>query len=158
MGSLCLPEQFKIVEALKPQTNAGALTSDYVSLKNVNMAWIVVNLQQANAATLALTVNEATLVDGTGTTAILKTFPIWSNLDTAASDSLVKRTAAASYTTDAGVKNKIVVIQIDPAILSAGFDVICFMCGASNAANIVGALYVLQTRYGQDGPPAAITD
>ena len=119
-----------------------------------------VAITQGNAATIALTIEQASAVAGTGSKAITTTVPIWSNLDTAASDTLVRRTDAVSYTTDAGVKNKMVIFQIDPAQLDVanGFDCITVKTGASNVANLTGARYWLQSAYQQATPPAAITD
>lgn len=157
---ICLPEQFKIVEAMPNATDAAGRTGDYVSLKNALMAYVFVDITQGNAAPIALTIEQASAVAGTGTKAITVTVPIWSNLDTAASDTLVRRTDAVSYTTDAGVKNKQVIFQIDPATLDQanGFDCITVKTGASNVANLTSASYWLQTRYPQATPPAAITD
>lgn len=157
---ISLPEQFKIVEAMPNATDAAGRTGDYVSLKNAVMAWIFVDITQGHAATIALTVEQASAVAGTGSKAITVTVPIWSNLDTAASDTLVRRTDAVSYTTDAGVKNKQVIFQIDPATLDLAnsFDCITVKTGASNAANLTSATYFIQTRYPQATPPAAITD
>ncbi len=156
----CLPEQFKMVVGLEPQTNGAPLAGDYVSLKNCNRAFIVVSLQQGNAATVEVVVNQATAVAGTSAKVISEVQPIWSNLDAAASDTMVKRTSAVDYTTDAGVKNKLVVIQIDPSSLDVanGFDCINVTITTSNAANIVGVNYFLDNRFKQATPPAAITD
>ena len=160
MAFVTLPEKYKIVEAIAPAADAAGRTGDYVSLKNVNLAYVVVHITQGNAATVALTIEQATAVAGTGSKAITVSVPIWSNLDTATSDTLVRRTDAVSYTTDAAVKNKIVIFQIDPATLDVanGFDCIVVKTGASNAANITQAMYVLDERYQQATPPAAITD
>lgn len=157
---IMLPEQFKIVEAMPNATDAAGRTGDYVSLKNAVCAWVEVAITQGNAATIALTIEQASAVAGTGSKAITATVPIWSNLDTAASDTLVRRTDAVSYTTDAGVKNKMVIFQIDPAQLDVanGFDCITVKTGASNVANLTGARYWLQSAYQQATPPAAITD
>jgi len=161
MGNLlCLPENLKIVELLAPATDAAGRTSDYASLKNALMAWIVLHITQGNAATIAITVEQSSAVAGTGHKAITNVVPIWSNLDCAASDTLVRRTDAVSYTTDAGVKHKQVIFQIDPAGLDVanGFDVISVITGASDVANLTSAqLYILE-RYQAATPPAAITD
>lgn len=158
--SLSLPEVFKIVEAMPNATDAAGRTGDYVSLKNAKRAYVFVDITQGNAATIALTIEQASAVAGTGTKVITNTVPIWSNLDTAASDTLVRRTDAVNYTTDAGVKNKQVIFQIDPASLdvAGGFDCITVKTGASHAANITSATYFLESRYPQATPPAAITD
>lgn len=160
MSCITLPEQFKIVEALAPAADAAGRTGDYVSLKNCSRATIVVHITQGNAATIALTVEQATAVAGTSSKAITVAVPIWSDLDTATAETLVRRTDAVSYTTDAGVKNKVVVFQIDPETLDIanGFDCITVKTGASNAANITQAMYLLETTYQQATPPAAITD
>jgi len=155
-AGLTLPENFKIVEALKPQAGA-ALTGDYVSLKNVLMAYVIVHVNQANAATMAITLEKATAVAGTGTTAITTVVPIWANEDCVASDTLVRQTDAVSFTTSAAVKDKMVIFQVDPATLGA-FDCLTVKTGASDAANITSAMYVLAERYQQATPPAAITD
>jgi len=152
-----LPQNGHIAELLDPATDAAGRTGSYVTLKNCHKAWIVVHIQQGNAATIALSVNQASDVSGTGAKAITVATPIWSNLDTATNDTLTARTAAVSYTTDAGVKNKIVVFEISPADLDVanGFDCITVVTGASNAANVTQAmLYTYATRYQQATPPS----
>lgn len=160
MAIVTLPEKYKAVAALNPATDAAGRTGAYVSLKNVNMAYIVCHITQGNAATIAISINQATAVAGTGAKAITVSVPIWSNLDVSASDALVRRTDAVSYTTDAGVKNKIVIFQIDPATLDVanGFDCIAVVTGASNVANITQGVYLLDERYKQATPPTAIAD
>lgn len=156
-----LPEVFKIVEALEPATDAAGRTGDYVSLKNYRTCFIVLHITQGNAATIAITVEQASAVAGTGHKAITVPVPIWSNLDCAASDTLVARTAAVSYTTDAGVKHKQVIFQVDSSTLDIanGFDCLTVITGASNAGNITSAQYYLAgARFQQATPPAAITD
>ena len=153
-----LTEEMKIVQALEPATDAAGRTADYVSLKNINMAWIVLHITQGNAATIAITVEKATAVAPTGSTAITEVVPIWVNADLAASDTLVKQTSAVAFTTDAGVKHKQVIFQIDPALLGPTFDVITVKTGASDIANITSAQYYLVTAYKQATPPTALTD
>lgn len=156
MNKITLPEQFKIVQAIAPAAGGSALTGDYVSLKNAHRAWIVVNITQGNAATVAIGVNQAAVVAGTGAAAVTDAFKIWANQDTAAGDSLVQQTDAATFTTSVTVKNKQVVILVDPAKLDN--PCIAVTAGASNAANIVQAEYFLETRYPGDNPPSAIVD
>lgn len=153
-------EGMQIVEALAPAADAAGRTGDYVSLKNARRAFVVAHITQGNAATVALTLYQATAVAATGEKAIASVVPIWSNLDTAASDALVARTAAVSYTTDAAVKNKIVIFQVDAAALDTnnGFDCLTVKTGASNAANITQVMYYIESRYGQASQPTAITD
>lgn len=151
----------KIVMAIVPATDAAGRTSAYVSLKNYHKCFIVIPITQGNAATIALTPVQASAVAGTGSKALSQNCRIWSNLDVATNDTLTSRTAAKSYTTDAGVKNKIVVFEIDPAELDQanGFDCIGFTTGASNVANLTSGVFVLmEPRYPQDVPPTAVTD
>jgi len=77
-----------------------------------------------------------------------------------ASDTLVRQTAAVSFTTSAAQKHKIVIFQIDPATLDMAnsFDCITVKTAASDATNITAAQYYLVTDYPQATPPAAITD
>lgn len=154
-------ENMKAVEALSPASDAAGRTGDYVSLKNAHMCYVVVHITQGNAATVTLSINQATAVAPTGAKAITNVVPIWSNLDCAVSDALVRRTDAINYTTDAGVKHKIVIFQVDPATLDLanGFDCIAVVTGASNADNITAAMYYLVPhRYQQATPPSAIID
>lgn len=160
MINFCLPECCKIVQALNPAADAAGRTGQYVSLKNVNMAFIVANISQGNAATVQLSINQATAVAGTSAKAITNTVPIWACLDAATSDALVRATDAVNYTTDAALKNKVVVFQIDPTTLDMAndFDCISIVTGASNAANITAATYVLHMKYQQANPPSVIID
>jgi len=152
------PEQTKIVQAIEPKTDAAGTTGDYISLKNAHKVTAIVHLTQGNAATVEIGITEAKAVAGTDAAAVTAAMNVWSNLDCAASDTLVKRTSAATYTTDAGVKHKQIIMEFDPSLLSSGFDCIAVTTGASNVANLVSAQYFIETRYPQATPPAAITD
>ena len=66
----------------------------------------------------------------------------------AASSALTKQTNAATFTTSAAVKNKVVVLQIDPGLLTDGYEFIAVTTGASNAANITSAMLIVEPRYG----------
>jgi hypothetical protein len=155
-----LPERCKIVEALTPAADAGGRTGAYVSLKNAHKAWVVVHLDQGAANTVAITLEQASTVAGTGSKPITGVVPIWSNLDCTASDELVKRTSAVGYTTDAGVKHKQVVFEVDPAYfdIANGFDCLAVITGASVAANITSAQYFLEERYMAPTPPTAVAN
>jgi len=156
-----LPQFCKITDALAPATDAAGRSSLYISLKNYHKAFLVVHITQGNAATILLTVNQATAIAGTGTKVLAIAVPIWANLDTVAAEALVKATDAVNYTTDAGVKNKIVVFEIDPARLdvAGGFDCINVSTGASNVANITQAMwYLMPSRYNESTPLSARLD
>lgn len=155
-----LPEQCKIVSLLAPATDAAGRTGAYVSMKHVLKAWIKVHIAQGNAATILLSLLQATAVAGTGSKVFANAVPIWSNLDTAASDTLVARTAAVNYTTDAGLKIKQVIFEIDPAKMdfANGFDCLGLSTGASNVANVTAAEVLAAIRYPSATPPTLVLD
>lgn len=156
-----LPENAKIVEALTPAADSAGRTGAYVSLKNCALAFVVVHLHQGNAATVALTIEQASAVAGTGSKVITNVVPIWANENTPSGDALVRQTDAVSFTTSAATKDKMVIFQIKPDSLDLanGFDCIVVKTGASNAANITEAMYYLTNlRYSQATPPTAIAD
>jgi hypothetical protein len=134
---------------LNPAADAAGRTSGYVTLKNAIKAYLVAHITQGNAATVTLTPLQAQDVSGTNSKAISNAAPIWSNLDVSLTSALVSRAAATSYTTDAAVKNKIVVFEILPEAvldLANGFTTIALQTGASNAANITFAEIITLNR------------
>ena len=161
MKTFSFAQQTKWVEAIAPATDAAGRTSTKISLKNCAKVFLLVHVTQGNAATVAITPMQAQDVAGTGAKVLANAIPVWSNLDTAATDTLVRRTDAVNYTTDAAVKNKMVVFEIDPAMLDVanGFDCIYFTTGASNVANITqGTMLMTGLRYEQTTPPTALVD
>jgi hypothetical protein len=152
MNDLCLPEAYKVVFAVAPATNAGALNGQRVSLKHAHRFFIVVNMTQGNAAQSTITIERATDIAGTDNGVITANAKIWSNLACATNDRLVRRTDAVNYQLDAGLANKLVVFEVDPASLGATagnvqYDCIRVVIGASNAGNIASAVYVIAPRY-----------
>lgn len=155
-----LPENAKLVNILAPAADAAGRTGAFVSLKGYERAYLVCHITQGNAATVALTPNQAKTVAG-GSAKVISAVPIWADLDVAASDALARATDAANYTTDAGVKNKWVVFQIDASALDINndFDCVNVSTGASNAANITAAWALLVgARFQQVTPPTAVVD
>lgn len=157
-----LPEEAKIHPALLPAADAAGRNGAWVSLKNAHKLYVVVALDQGNAATVALTLEQATAIAGTSAKAVTATVPIWANQDTGASDTLVRQVDAASFTTSAAVKGKVVIFELLPQKIldmANGFDCIRVVTGASNAANITSALYVATPlRYQGDPPPSMVVD
>jgi len=153
-----LPTTCKIVELIHPRTTNAGFTSDAVSVKNALKAWIVIHLTQAAAHATALVPRQATDV-AIGTNAVVPAVPIWANEDCAASDTLAPVTAAANYTVTADIKHKIVVFEIDPAVLTDGYDVIYFTCANSGeATNFAAAQAYLWYGNQQVTKPSAIVD
>ena len=153
-------EKIKEVDAIRPQAGA-AITGDYISLKNVNKAWVVVTVYQDTTDVVAITIEQATAVANTGSKAITNTVPIWANEDCAASDTMTAQTAAVAFSTSAVAdKIKKVIFEIDPASLDTAndFDCITVKTAASNASNITEAHYILDMKYAEDVPPSVIID
>ena len=160
-----IPEGCKPVPLLTPAADAAGRTSTvYPSLKNCKRAWIVAHIEQGNAATIALTPVQASAVAGTGTKVLTNAVPIWANQDCVASDTLVRQTDAANFTTSAAVKEKQVIFQIDPAACmdidnaTTPFDCIGLTTGASNAANITEATLWCEMKYASATPPSCVTN
>jgi hypothetical protein len=83
-----------------------------------------------------------------GTNKAGPTVDIWANEDTAATDTLVKQTAGASYAVTNNIKNKQVVFEIDPTRLDGnnGYDCIYFtIATSSQATNFVSAPPICRT-------------
>lgn len=157
----CFPEQAQWIEALPPAADAAGRTGDYVSLRNAGRCYVIVHVDQGNAATITLTIEQAKDVAGTASKAITNVVPIWANEDLAASPTLVRQTDAVAFTTSAAVKHKVVMFQIDPSTLDVanGFDCITVKTGASHADNITEAAYILtDIKYGGLGAPSPIVD
>jgi hypothetical protein len=157
-----LTENFKIVQASWPATTNGGITCDYVSLKNVKKAYILVEMNQAVGHATALAPKQASKVDGTGVKALSNACSIWANEDVVTSDTLVKQTDATTYTVAADVKKKQIVFEIEPSIsfdIANGFDCLGLaIADSSQATDFASVTYILETRYPQATPPAAITD
>jgi len=155
-----IPEKDKPVEAITPQVG-GAITGAYVSLRDAEMCFVLVSINQANAANVAITIEQATDVEGSGSKAITNVIQIWADQDCATTDALVRQTDAVSFTTSAALKQKLVVFQINPSHLDVnnGFDCITVKTAASDVTNITAAQYILgDLRYGGSTPPSEIID
>jgi|SRR5215213_1129577 len=158
---LTLPQEAKLVEAFGPAADAAGRTGDWISLKNYGRAFIVVHITQGNAATVTLTLLQATSVAGAGSKALTWTVPIWANESTATTDTLTRQTDGLAFTTSATLAGKIVVFQVDPRYLDVnnGFDCLTVTTGASNVANITQGMYVLSDpRFNGNVLPSAIVD
>ena len=152
-----LPENCKIVTGIAPSAGA-AVVGDYVSMKNVHKCWAIIMSSggAANAATFG--VNEATAVLPASADAVAALMPWWGNEAVAVTDTLVRGADAATYTTDGLATGKLIIVEIDPSILTGVHDCICVTEGASAAGNITSVVYVLWERYKQATPPSAILD
>jgi hypothetical protein len=152
---LTIPENAQWALALNPATDAAGRTSSYFSLKDVvGKAYVRVDITQGNAATVAITLNQATTVAGGSAKALSATTRVWATEDVATAATVLPARvadAASTYTTGAGTTNKSVIIEVDPATMdvAGGFDCIAVTTGASNVANITTASIFIPSKYAQ---------
>jgi len=147
-----LVENAKIVEAITPQAGA-AITGDYISMQNASHVTVLVHIAQGHADPVAITIEQATKVDGTGSKPLVKEVPIFLVADCATSDAWVRQTDAVALTTSAALKHKIIAFEIDAEDLdiAGGFDCLTVKTAASNALNLTSAMYVCgKLRYGAE--------
>lgn len=160
MSKFSLAEETRVIEAIAPCTGAAAAAGDYINMKYTPRVAIVVHIAQGNAATVALTIEQAKAAAGTDSKVITEKVPIWANEDCAAGDKLTAKDKAVSFTTSAALKNKIVVFHVDTDVLDKenGFEWICVKAALSNAANLVSAEYIVgDLRYGAQDSPSLIS-
>ena len=163
MQSLRLLDSDKVVMGCPPAalaTTAG--DGDYVSMKNFDRITFIIAVDNATTVTGgAVTLKQATLVDGTGEKALAFT-KMWANEDTAASDTLVETAVTSNtfttLTTDA--KNLIYVIEVKADELDVSNSFECVRIDVASMANAVGSVvYVLRSsRYAPPLAVSAITD
>jgi len=156
---ISLPERFKIVQGTIDNGTTAQIVSDVVSLKNAQMCWIIVHLDTIASSGCLVTPMRATAVAPTGGVVLANTVPIWVNANTAASDTLVREaTDALNYTTAGNAFYKMLVFEIDPANLGGVYDCVYVTTGALAITESVCVEFLIETRYPQATPPAAITD
>ena len=159
---LSLTESLYPVSVLAPAADAGGRTGTWVNLAFSHKAYLVVFVNQGNAATILLSLLQATSAAGAGSKAAgtLGNAQIWATLDAAGAPVFVRQTDGVTFTTDAGVKVKIVVFQMDPTDvldLANGFTYVTVSTGASNSGNITSALLLQNLRFAGVAPPNLLT-
>jgi hypothetical protein len=148
------PEKVHVVDVLTPAADAAGRSSDAISLKNTSGTVIVeASINQGNAATVAVTLQQCTAVDGTGAKALTVNVPIFVSQDVggASGDVLTRQTDGVAFTTSAALTRKTIRFVVDPATLdlAGGFDCLRFTTGASNAANITSGRIIVAPTYPQ---------
>jgi len=160
MALFSLPENCKVITAIPAQVGAaGTVQSDYISVKNYQRVYIVIDYSTAgNAETFAPM--RATAVDGTGSVVLTTVCRIWSNLATATSDTLVERTAAVNYACDNAATDKLIIFEVDTISLGDGYDVLSLLTTAIAAGDYISALFICVPRYQSRvlTQPSGITD
>lgn len=150
---VCLPQEFKIVEAWYPYiTDGSARTSLYVNVENCTRAWFIGQVYGGAATACTFTLYEAAAA--TGGTISTASFRWWLNNATAqTTDTLTAQTAGASFATAATAANHMVVIEIDPALLTSGYPFVCIKTAGASASNYISGVFLLETSYPQATPP-----
>jgi hypothetical protein len=174
MGTSLLPQKCKIVQAVPPQTGAGAEVGDWVSLKGYDACTIIIHLGSITAVDAAnnITVDKATSVAGANTVAGIQMRHVWRNLDAttadANQDTLVKDASAVQTTVAiaASQVDKIYVIEIPAAslldttvLVGDKYDCIRVNIPITHANNFFSAIYILhEGRYQEEPMPDAVHD
>lgn len=140
-----IPANVIPLRGLKPAADAAGRTGAYHDLGKYLKVFAVFWLDQGNAATVACSLSKADDAAGTGAAAVTEVGQVYTNLDAAAGSAFTRQTAAASFTTDAAVKEKIVVLEVDPDLIGKQF--LAPVTGASNVANITSAMLFGVPRY-----------
>ncbi|MES2146709.1 MAG: hypothetical protein V4491_02555 [Pseudomonadota bacterium] len=157
---LSIPTHFKLVTMLYPRTTNAALTTQVISLRGCSKATVVFLLNNAVGFSSTPTLIQATDI-AAATNKAGPVSAIWSNLDTSSTDTLVARTAAASYAEGTGATPSMIVFEVDASTLDVnnGYDCIYFTMGTSSqATDFVAAIAILHTSYQQATPPSQILD
>jgi hypothetical protein len=149
-----LPEKIHVVDIMSPATDAAGRNSDAISLKHASGPVIIeASITQGNSATIALTLQQCTAVDGTGATPLTVNVPIFASQDVggASGDVLARQADGVAFTTSAATTRKLVRFVVDPATLNlaGGFDCLRIATGASNVANITAARAIIAPTYPQ---------
>jgi hypothetical protein len=162
-----LAEDLKIVEGLVPQIGAAApLTSDYVSVKNLQKLFAIIHYNQGDADNQTWRVMRDISVAGAASVVLVNNMVVWSNLDCVTSDTLVRRADAVNYASGAGLTHKLIVFQIDPASLGVDGNGVPYDCvrvetvGNVAATSTAEILFVGLPRYAApaDMQPSIIID
>lgn len=156
MHPFTLPENAKQLGALKPATDAAGRTGRYFNLAFGHKAYLVFHIDQGNAATIVCDLLQATSAAGAGAKVLTGLRRIWTNLDLVTNDTYARQADALSFTTDAAVKEKLVIIEVNPSDLDLtnSFTYIAPRTGASNVANLTSAQIFIVPQYPGAGQPS----
>jgi hypothetical protein len=158
MFPFTLPEQAVLVGVMPPATDAAGRTGDYISLKHLHRAFVVFFINQGHATVVPCSISKATGVTPAGATAMTELVPIWTSLDQTAGHQFTRQPNAASFSTDAALKPKIVIFEIVPGSLGETYDCIAPVTAASNVGNITSALIYGVPRIAGRETPDVLTD
>ncbi len=157
-----LVEQIKFVNGFGPAAPSTSV-GDYVSLKGYEKCTIYI--QGLNGTTVtgsAVTIKQASAVANTGEKALAFDY-VWANLDTAATDTLVKTAVTSNTFTTLTTNSKPFqyVMEVKGSSLDTANSFDCIRVGVADAANTsIAVVYMLwPCKYGGATPaPSAILD
>jgi hypothetical protein len=131
-----------------PETTNGAKVCDYVSLKNAHRCYVVIQYYTSVGHATAITIEKATDVAMTATTAITASVPIWYANVSTTNSKLIRQTDAVSFTMDVGVTGySLIIFEIDPASLGAFDCITCKAASSAQANNFWSVTYWMAPRY-----------
>ncbi|MBU0492233.1 MAG: hypothetical protein KKB13_10340 [Chloroflexi bacterium] len=142
------------------QGAANAVACDVVSMKHFAKGTFLVTHTGANDTDLVLSLYEATDVAAGTNAAVTTACPVWLDADAGTtSDVVALGTAAYTKTIDPATENGVVwMIEVDPSILSSGYDCVYLSDSGGHGSNVCTILFIGEPRYAGATLPAAITD
>ena len=162
---LC-PETFPVIWGHEPVASSALDDGcDSVHMKNADGVLIIVNQHGSVASTaLVLTVHEGATdaVCKAGTNPLSasssQSFMIWSNLDCATNDTMVRRSDAVTYTMTVSASTfNVVCLYVPASVLSDDMEYINLGTTGGHASNLASVTYVLdKSRYKQVTPPTNV--
>jgi hypothetical protein len=149
------PVEKQRIMSLIPPSSGTPLnsTGTYVSLKYVNKAYLVINVNNQGTEGITVTPYQASAIAGTGAKTLSTSVDIW--VSSSRSDAPVKRTPATTWTfstsTGALPHPKTAIFEIDPGLAmdtNNGFDCLGIQVVATTSICSFDAFALLDLRYG----------
>jgi hypothetical protein len=151
-------ENYKIVKCY--QGAADSVDCDKINMEQFLHGTFVVVHSGSSDTDLTLALYESDDVAGSNTAAITTAVPLYVDTDMGtSSDTLVAQTSDYDYTintSDAGDRSQMVVFEVDPAILSAGYPCVYLADTNGDASNTCTILFIGVPRYSGGTLPTAI--
>ena len=141
-------QDFSVIQGLVPQATDGNPLSAWCDISDAVTAFILVHVTKGDAALTSFQIREGNTATGGGAQNLAGTALIWSNLNSTATNVLTRRTNDSIYALDnaSDGRGQIVLFQVDPARLSAGFMAIAVQVAAGNADNIASLQFLVERK------------
>lgn len=146
-----IPRMPKVIQVQAAITTNGAKTTQYVNAGKCHRVIFLVSLKQAVAHETVISVYEAISAAGGSAAALSTAMPVWYSNDTETTDgdNLTLITSGATITAASTAKEKLFIIQVDPAIMTSGFDFLAIHAtNSSQATNFLTVLAICENRHG----------